>query len=63
MVSRKVRLFTWQVLHGCLRTSNKFVKKSPSMVGPFCCILLKSGGRLRLLWRCDFVSNVWDFFS
>ena len=62
MVSRKVRLFTWRVLHGCFSTLDKFIKKLPLMVGPFCCILSESGGRLRLLWRCHFVSNVWDFF-
>ena len=53
-----------QVLHGHANTMDRFVRKIPSLVGPFCCIFCwKVEEDLdHILWRCDLASIIWESF-
>lgn len=56
---RKVRSFTWEVLHCLANTLDSLVRKLPLLVRPF----LEGRGRLGpYSLRCDFASGVWDSF-
>lgn len=59
-IPRKMRFFTWQVLHGCISMPDRLVKKMPSLVWLFCCILFRKVEEDldHILWYCDFAKRV-----
>lgn len=63
-VPRKVKIFSWLVLHGRLGTLDRLSRNFPSLIGPFCCILCwKANEDLdHVLWQFEMTSYVWDAF-
>lgn len=61
-IPRKVKCFTWQVLHG---HTNDGLACDEVALGPFCCILcwkVKEDFD-HIFWLCDFVRVVWIFLG
>lgn len=58
--SRKVKFFTWQVLHGHTNMMDRLAWKLLSLVGSFCCILYRKAEKDmdHILGHCDFVRAV-----
>lgn len=59
-VPRKIRFFSWQVLHGCANTLDRLIRKLSLLVGPFGCILYRKAEEDldHILWYCNYASGV-----
>lgn len=62
-IPRKVRFFTWQVLHNQANILDKLGWKLPTLFGPFVVFFVERQGDLdHILWSCDVAVVVWDSF-